>query len=123
MAGDERTPRGRIPYSLDYRAGDARQRLAGEKEEKMKLKKCALCLSKVHHPTEHSQRVELNRLKLGMVVFVRAIVTDVEIGNCTSRVAVKSYQKYGGHVWEAHSVNSVDIFPTPLPPGPRRRPR
>lgn len=71
---------------------------------------------KSEYPHEYPgkfDRPDIHEIKVGDVVYVRAIVTDVEIEAWTTRIAVKEYcsgYPMGTHTWKADNVNSVDIW-------------
>jgi len=70
---------------------------------------CGLCKGGKHHPSEHWPRAEP---KVGDVVFVRAIVTAVDVEDFHTDIHVKEYEPgYPGRNYYKASVNSVDIYP------------
>jgi hypothetical protein len=77
------------------------------------MKKCDLCIKGSHHPSEHYERMDIHQMKKGDVVFIRAIVEDVEIHSWHTKVSIKHYIDFGGCKWKA-VVNSVDVFPASI---------
>ena len=77
-----------------------------------KENKCDLCIAGRHHFTEHLEGVPLEELTPGKVVFIRAVITERDIGTWSTSVQVQGYQPFypSGKNWDA-TVNSVDIFP------------
>jgi len=73
------------------------------------IEDCDLCKKNYHHPSEHYDRVPLEKLKIGDVIFVRAIITAVDIQDYYTTVRIKEYCGY--RCKYTADVNSVDVFP------------
>jgi hypothetical protein len=53
---------------------------------------------------------DIETLKKGDEVLVRAIVEDVKIHSCHTKVSVRQCTDYAGCIWKAKGINSVDVF-------------